>query len=202
MKDIFLLLGSNRGDRFASLLKAKEMIASEAGTIVACSSVYETEPWGFSDPVKFLNQVLEIDSNLEPAPLLEVLLSLEKKLGRIRNRETACQTGCLTDIPLDGLTFSTEPLTVPSPAIMADPDSPAQRPSSYTARTIDIDLLFYGHRLIFTEELMVPHPRMHERLFTLIPLCEITPDFIHPVLKKSIRDLVRMCTDRNQVIRI
>lgn len=202
MKEIFLLLGSNQGDRFAMLQRAKEMIASEAGTIVACSSVYETEPWGFSDPMKFLNQVLEIDSDLDPASLLEVLLKLERKLGRVRKPETSCHTGCTTEIPFAGLPFSTEPMIKPSQPVPDGSESLAQQHQSYTSRTIDIDLLFYGNRLIFTENLMVPHPRMHERLFTLIPLCEITSDFIHPVLKKSIRDLVRICTDRSQVIHI
>lgn len=56
-------------------------------------------------------------------------------------------------------------------------------------RTIDLDILCYGNHLINNERLIVPHPRLHERLFVLEPFNEINPAFIHPVLKQSIRDL-------------
>jgi len=54
------------------------------------------------------------------------------------------------------------------------------------ARTIDLDLLLFDSRVIHTETLMIPHPRMTERLFILEPAAEITPDWIHPVVKKTI----------------
>ncbi len=202
MKEIFLLLGSNQGDRLSMMHKARESIASEAGKVIAASSLYETEPWGFTDPVKFLNQVLEIDSELDPGSLLSVILNLEKKLGRVRKQDTACRTSCLTELPnavFQEITeFSGEPPKQPS----GNQESPATEPLPYTSRTIDIDILFYGQRLVFTETLMIPHPRIHERLFTLVPLCEIAPGFIHPVLKKTIRDLVTLCHDTSQVIRM
>ena len=56
-------------------------------------------------------------------------------------------------------------------------------------RTIDLDILFYGDRIINENNLIVPHPRLHERLFALEPLEEISPGFIHPVLRKSISEL-------------
>jgi len=58
-------------------------------------------------------------------------------------------------------------------------------------RVIDIDILFYHYRIINEPELVIPHPRLHERLFVLIPLAEIEPEFTHPVLKKSIKQLVK-----------
>ena len=57
-------------------------------------------------------------------------------------------------------------------------------------RVIDLDLLFYGGEIISEQGLEVPHPRLHERRFVLVPLVEIAPDIIHPVLKKSAFDLL------------
>ena len=55
---------------------------------------------------------------------------------------------------------------------------------------IDLDLLFYGGEIISEQGLEVPHPRLHERRFVLVPLVEIAPDILHPVLKKSASDLL------------
>lgn len=56
-------------------------------------------------------------------------------------------------------------------------------------RTIDLDILFFDNLVIKQKNLAIPHPRLHERLFVLAPFCEINPDFIHPVFKKSIKKL-------------
>lgn len=56
-------------------------------------------------------------------------------------------------------------------------------------RTIDLDILFYGSRIIKEANLVIPHPRLHERLFVLAPLSEICPDFVHPESKKSIGEI-------------
>jgi len=56
-------------------------------------------------------------------------------------------------------------------------------------RNIDIDILFYDDCVIDTENLKIPHPELHKRLFVLEPLCEIEKDFVHPVLKKSVYEL-------------
>jgi 2-amino-4-hydroxy-6-hydroxymethyldihydropteridine diphosphokinase len=56
-------------------------------------------------------------------------------------------------------------------------------------RIIDLDILFYGQEIIDQLELTVPHPRTHERAFVLEPLCELAPDLVHPVLKKTIKQL-------------
>lgn len=57
------------------------------------------------------------------------------------------------------------------------------------SRTIDLDILFYGNKIIKTKELLIPHPLLHKRYFVMIPLLEIAPNFIHPVLKKKISEL-------------
>jgi 2-amino-4-hydroxy-6-hydroxymethyldihydropteridine diphosphokinase len=69
----------------------------------------------------------------------------------------------------------------------------------YADRTIDIDILMMGDRVIATVDLAIPHPRMHQRRFVLQPLCDVAPDVIHPVLQKSVRELLQICTDNNNV---
>lgn len=66
---------------------------------------------------------------------------------------------------------------------------------SYQARTIDLDILFYNDLIISENNLEIPHPRLHERRFTLLALNEILPDYIHPVLKKSVSSLLNDCND-------
>ncbi len=56
-------------------------------------------------------------------------------------------------------------------------------------RSIDIDILLYGNLVMTTPDLTIPHPRMHERAFVLVPLAEIAPDLVHPVKNKTIKEL-------------
>ena len=72
----------------------------------------------------------------------------------------------------------------------------------YSSRTMDIDIIFYGSEIIDTPRLTVPHPRLHLRNFVLVPLCEILPDFVHPVFGKNIRQLLDECPDDGKVWRI
>lgn len=70
-----------------------------------------------------------------------------------------------------------------------------QRNVKWGQRTLDIDMLFYGARIIHTSYLTVPHPHLQERRFTLLPLQEIAPRMVHPVLKKTITTLLKECQD-------
>ena len=74
-----------------------------------------------------------------------------------------------------------------------------KKAEGYQARTIDLDILFYEDKVIDTEHLNIPHPRMEKRNFVLAPLAEIAPDFKHPVLKQSIRQLVADSQDKANV---
>jgi 2-amino-4-hydroxy-6-hydroxymethyldihydropteridine diphosphokinase len=65
-------------------------------------------------------------------------------------------------------------------------------------RLIDIDILFFDDLMIDTHELAIPHPRLHERAFVLVPLAEIAPDFVHPVLGKPIHELLDE-VDRSEI---
>ena len=69
----------------------------------------------------------------------------------------------------------------------------------YTSRTIDIDLLFLGNLIINEPNLEIPHPRMINRRFVLIPMSEIAPEWVHPVFKKTITKLLEECTDSLEV---
>ncbi len=146
---VYLALGSNLGDRAENL---KEAIASLSPQMVikAKSHVYETPPWGYEDQPKFLNQVLKVQTYLEPEPLLKHIKRLETALGRKAS-------------------FRNGP------------------------RSIDMDILFYDDLVLNTPILTVPHPRLHERGFVLLPMMDIAPDLVHPVTKKSVREMVAFC---------
>lgn len=78
-----------------------------------------------------------------------------------------------------------------------------ERAARYGPRIIDLDLLFYDEMVLDTGELIIPHPKLHERRFVLVPLCELSPDFEHPVLKKRVCDLLKEVPENGQrVLRI
>ncbi len=146
MIDVFLLLGSNLGDREAFLSRAVLHIETDIAPIVIKSAIYETQAWGKTDEPNYLNQVVQLKTELSAGVVLKKILHIENVIGRKREKR-------------------------------------------WGSRTIDIDILFYGSAIISEPDLYVPHPQLHNRMFTLMPLCEIAPDFIHPVFNKHIFSL-------------
>lgn len=71
----------------------------------------------------------------------------------------------------------------------------------YSSRIIDIDILLYEDQIISDSRLMIPHPVLHERRFVLVPLSEIMPEGIHPILKKTFVQLLEECGDERKVIK-
>jgi 2-amino-4-hydroxy-6-hydroxymethyldihydropteridine diphosphokinase len=69
----------------------------------------------------------------------------------------------------------------------------------YSSRIIDIDILFFGDEIINEGSIVIPHPHLHERKFVLVPLNDIAPEFVHPVLKKTVEELLSLCTDKGKV---
>lgn len=75
-----------------------------------------------------------------------------------------------------------------------------ERREKWGPRSIDIDVLFYGRRIVRDKGLEIPHPELHKRAFVLAPLLEIAPDFVHPVLKQPIDQLYMNCEDPSDVV--
>ncbi len=86
MAKIYLLLGGNMGDRTGYLKKAGKKIAESIGEIACTSSVYETQPWGFSHETPFLNWLIVAETALEPAEAMRTIMDIEQQLGRVRER--------------------------------------------------------------------------------------------------------------------
>jgi 2-amino-4-hydroxy-6-hydroxymethyldihydropteridine diphosphokinase len=85
---VYLLLGSNRGDKAMFLTRAIEQISLTAGRVLVTSSRYETAPWGFTDEEYFINQAVKLETTLSPTELLVTLNNIEEMLGRKRTGST------------------------------------------------------------------------------------------------------------------
>ena len=71
----------------------------------------------------------------------------------------------------------------------------------YASRTADLDILYFGNRILHTETLTVPHPRLHQRRFALLPMCEVASQWVHPVFQKTQIELLQQCTD-DSIVRV
>ncbi|MFD2444282.1 2-amino-4-hydroxy-6-hydroxymethyldihydropteridine diphosphokinase [Bacillus sp. CGMCC 1.16607] len=130
----FISLGSNIEDRLHYLESAVNEIGNhEQIEVVKISSIYETDPVGYTDQDLFLNMVISVVTKLTPEELLSECQKIEWELGR-------------------------------------------KREIRWGPRTIDLDILLYNQENMETEKLVIPHPRMHERAFVLVPFLEIASD--------------------------
>jgi 2-amino-4-hydroxy-6-hydroxymethyldihydropteridine diphosphokinase len=129
----FVGLGSNVGDRARFLQVAVDGLAAAEGvTVVAVSSVYETDPVGGPEQPEYLNAVVAVDTDRTPRELLQVAKRLEDDAGRL----------------------------------------PGER---WGPRPLDVDVLLVGDDEVEEEDLVVPHPRLYERAFVMVPLAELDP---------------------------
>ena len=131
-------LGANLADPVRQVQQAIRELAELPRTrLVRHSSLYRTAPVAEPDQPDFVNAVAVLDTALSPRELLQELLALEARHGRVRSK----------------------------------PNAP---------RTLDLDLLLLGSQVISEPGLEVPHPRMHQRAFVLVPLVEVTPEALIP----------------------
>ncbi len=142
-----IALGSNLGNSQAILEGALEALDQTSGiTIEAKSSWYLTKAIGPTQP-DYLNGCAILSVEVSPEALLEHLLAIEQKFGRVRQE-------------------------------------------LWGPRTLDLDLLLYDDLIWHQPNLQIPHPRMTERAFVLVPLAEIAPDWIYPGSQQIIKDLL------------
>jgi 2-amino-4-hydroxy-6-hydroxymethyldihydropteridine diphosphokinase len=111
----FLSLGSNLGDRQATLLAALDALDRGGARIIRRSSLYETGPVGKIDQPRFLNLVVEVATDLTPADLLALCQSVERELGRVRKERWGPRTLDIDILLYDRLTMQTPSLTIPHP---------------------------------------------------------------------------------------
>lgn len=117
MNTAYLLTGGNMGNRLNNLQQAAEFIQQNCGKIVISSSVYETEAWGKTDQPTFLNQVLQIETDLSPDLLMQSLLNIESRMGRVRTIKMGPRIIDLDILLIDDLVQASALLTIPHPSL-------------------------------------------------------------------------------------
>ena len=133
-------LGGNLGDAATTLRQAIEVLGALPGTrLLRASRLYRTPAWGMTAQPDFINAVAVVETTLAPIALLEHLLAIERRFGRVR---------------VEG--------------------------ERWGPRTLDLDLLLHGEAQLDVPGLLLPHPRLHERAFALVPLVEAWPDAVIP----------------------
>ncbi len=156
---VLIGFGGNQGDSEAICREALGRLSRWEGfRVLAVSSLYRTEPIGYTEQQWFVNGVVLGETTLSPPALLSALLAVERLFGRVR-------------------TFRWGP------------------------RPLDLDVIFYGAHVVDLDNLRIPHPRAHERRFVLEPASEVCPDFVHPVLGLSVRELLENPAVRSQDVR-
>ena len=160
MHKVFLGLGGNIGNKHINFRKVRKIIEKRFGVIVLTSSIYETPPWGFKSENNFWNQIIVVETDLEPEEMLWRILEIEDQMGRKRGNER------------------------------------------FSSRKMDIDILYYDDIYMETKRLIIPHPRIHQRKFVLVPLNEIAPDFKHPLFRLTSMQMLENCKDQSVIKKV
>jgi 2-amino-4-hydroxy-6-hydroxymethyldihydropteridine diphosphokinase len=157
---VILSIGSNQGNRLATIEACIELIHKEVAVVVKVSKIYETPAWGFeSEP--FYNAAILIHTSKSAQKILKQVLKVEKTLGRVRSKD-----------------------------------------SGYLARIIDVDIIAFDEEIIATENLQIPHPLLQDRKFVLQPMLDLGLNWEHPILKKSVVQLLAQTEDVSELLAV
>ena len=147
-----VLLGTNLGDKYGNLVRARLELEMDC-EVLNESAIYETPAWGYKSDETYFNQALECRFEKTPLDFLRFCLDVEKKMGRRRVSE------------------------------------------GYADRTIDIDTIAMENFHCDEDDLTVPHPRLHLRMFALLPLQDLWPEWEHPQLNVNVKSMLEACPD-------
>lgn len=162
MNRAVVITGGNGPSIESDIITVVGDISRKLGRVVVASSVYRTPPYGFEADRDFLNQVLVVETALTPYDFLKVIWEIEVSYGRERGDDSA---------------------------EAAKWEARKRGERGYCSRDMDIDILFWNDEIIDTDLLAIPHPLMCRREFVMRPLAEVLPDFVHPVLGKSMLEI-------------
>ncbi|CAM9790949.1 unnamed protein product [Pylaiella littoralis] len=168
---VYLGLGSNVGDRHANILKAYKGLC-ELGKVDASSFLYETPPMYVKDQPWFLNAACRLNTELEPVALLERLKTLEAAIGRVHSARWGPRAVDVDILMYDDL-------------VLENGERDRKREGGIPQAPSDLRRQQQPERW-----LQIPHPRMHERPFVLLPLGDIKPDLVHPLLRSTAKELL------------
>tara|TARA_B100000029_G_scaffold283923_1_gene277609 strand:- start:507 stop:1004 length:498 start_codon:yes stop_codon:yes gene_type:complete len=161
---IYIAIGSNlTGDNnITPLENCKKAVAIIKKHIIVkkISHWYKSKPIPSSNQPWFVNGVIEVKTDKSSINLLDLLLKVEKDLGRVRNKKNE-------------------------------------------ARIIDLDIIDYKKKIFYKKNrLIIPHPRMHERAFVLLPMRDLNPKWYHPIKKKSLNALIKKIKNKQKIFKI
>ena len=158
-KKVFIGLGSNVGNRLLNIEKAIDLINENSNCkVVKTSSIFESVAFGVKEQNNFLNSVVCIETDFDPANLLKLLKNIENKIGRTKTEK-------------------------------------------WGPREIDLDILLFENLVFSENDLTIPHKGIQERDFVMVPLTEIEPEIVHPVLKDKIKNII-LKADKNIIGKI
>ena len=159
MTTVFVALGSNLDNPRRQIERAISALAKHPQLHrVEISPLYSSQAIGPGAQPDYCNAVAQLDTDLKPEPLLDLLQAQEDQQGRVRTER-------------------------------------------WGPRTLDLDIVLYGQRSVHSARLSIPHPRLHERAFVLLPLADLTGNQLL-IKGKTVSQLLEKCTDHGMVKRL